>query len=93
MPVIHNIKDGRGVSKQAVDFFKKGGGQFGESRQVHELSTVNSKKLFHTFESALSPKEDLFPTEMFFYFPLFRGHFGPLRVNVAFQQMVEGRKG
>src|SRR5271156_5096328 len=68
------------------------GGQFGESRQAHELSTVNSKKLFYTFKSALSPKEDLFPTELFFYFRPFRGHVGPLCVNVAFLQMLEGRR-
>jgi hypothetical protein len=91
MPVIHNMEEGSAVSKRLI--FSKMGGQFGESRQVHELSTVYSKKLFHTFESALSPKEDLFPTELFFYFRLFRGHFGPLCVNVAFLQMLEGRRG
>src|SRR5271167_4085041 len=80
MPVIRNIEEGSWVSKQAVDLFKNGG-QFGESRQAHELSTVYSKKLFHTFKSALSPKEDVFPTELFFYFPLFRGHFGHLCIS------------
>src|SRR5271156_5536465 len=64
MPVIHNMEEGSAVSKRLN--FSKMGGQFGESRQVHELSTVNSKKLFHTFQSALSPKEYLFPTELFF---------------------------
>ena len=56
---------GPGMSMVGGIIFKNGV-QFGESRQVHELSTVNSKKLFHTFESALSPKEDLFPTELFY---------------------------
>ena len=68
MPVIHNIEEDSGVSKQAVDFFKKweGGGQFGESRHVHELSTVYCKKLFLTFVGA-SPKEQ-FSHGMFFIY-------------------------
>jgi hypothetical protein len=45
MPVIHNIEEGGWVSKQAVDFFKMRG-QFGESRQVHDLSTDYSKNYF-----------------------------------------------
>src|SRR5271156_4549056 len=69
------------------------GGQFGESRQVHELSTVYSKKLFHTFQSALSPKEDLFPTELFFYFRLFKGYFGASVRKRCISANARGSKG
>ena len=78
MPAIHNTEESSGVSKQAVDFFKKwganlvrAGGSTNKAQLIPKNYTDGERErvwgnLFFTFEGA-SPKEQ-FAHGMFFIY-------------------------
>ena len=102
MPVIHNIEEGSGVSKQAVDFFKKwganlvrAGGSTNKAQLIPKNYTDGERdgvwgNLFLNFVGA-SPKEH-FSHGMLFFFTRFEWLFQPLRANAPFPAWRPHRK-